>query len=418
MKKKSLFSRLMQKNYMLFLFAVLVSLIIWIYMSFSSPNTTTTFTLSNVPIKIELSEDARSQGLQVFTADTPKASVTLSGNRTVLGLVSENDLTVTAATGSIDSVGSFTLPVTANKRSSLGNFSVSSCSPSSVNVNVDYYKEREMPIQENIDVNVEDGYNGAVTLPYSTITVSGPQTEVLSIDKAVAQAKIPNKLSESKEVEAKVVLLDENGNAIDSKLIHLSYDSIKATVTVLPEKKVSVEPVFVNKPDGLEITDSMLNVTPSEMMLAGPESALEEIDSVKLESIDFSKLKNEKYNFDKLGIKFPENCKNISNDTTADVSLDLSGLSTKVFTVDKFVVEGLPNNYSCVVTSKSVDVTVVGTKAEIEKLTASQITAVIDTSELSGKTGSVEMPVTFRFSGVSTCWACGSYQVNVTISQK
>ena len=80
--------------------------------------------------------------------------------------------------------------------------------------------------------------------------------------------------------------------------------------------------------------------------------------------------------------------------------------------------EGLPEDYTYEVTSKSINVTVIGPKEDINKLTQKNITAVIDTSNSSGKTGSVEMPVTFRFSGVKTCWAYGTYHANVTISKK
>ena len=418
MKKQSLFNRLTQKNYVLFIFAVVVSLIIWIYMSFSSPNTNTTITLSDISIKIELSEDARQQGLQAFTTSDPKASVTLSGTRTVLGLVSESDLNVSAATGSINSVGNYTLPVTANKRSTMGNFSVTGCTPSTVNVTVDYFKQREIPIQDGIVFYVEDGYYGSTTLSYNNITVSGPQTDVLSISKVVAKANISSKLKESREVDAKIILLDENDNEISSKFLDMSFESVKATVTVLPEKQLPIEPAFDNKPEGLDITKDMLSVSPSEIMLAGPEDTLKKLSSVKLETIDFTTLSNQKYNFDELGIVIPENCKSISGDTTAKATLDLSAMSSKTFTVDRFTVEGLTSDYTSTVTSKSITVTVIGPKTEIDKLTSSQITAVIDTSTASGKTGSVEMPVTFRFSGVTSCWAYGSYQANITISKK
>ena len=96
----------------------------------------------------------------------------------------------------------------------------------------------------------------------------------------------------------------------------------------------------------------------------------------------------------------------------------MSGLSSKRFTVDRFIVEGLSDEYSSPVTSKSIDVIVIGSKSNLEKLSASQITAVIDTSDSSGKTGSVEMPVNFRFSGTTGCWAYGKYQANITITKK
>lgn len=418
MKKQSLFQRLLEKNYMLFIFALVISLVVWVYMSFNSPNTDTTFTIADVPIQIELSEASRKDGLQVFTAGDPKATVTVSGNRTVLGLVNENDLNVTASAASINATGEYTLPVTANKRSNRGNFQITASSPASVAVTVDYLKESEFQIQEGITFIVEDGYYGSTVLPYSSVTISGPQTQVQKIKKVVAKADISEPLSKSREVEAELELWDENGKQVSKKLLTMSFETIKATVSVMPEREVSIVPQFVNKPDGLTITDDMISITPKSLLLAGPAETLNKLTSVKLDPIDFSKLKNDKITFDELSINIPENCKSINNYTTAKVTLDLSSFVRKDLTVDQFVVEGLDDNYVSEVTSKSINVTVFGSKADIEKLQASDITAVIDTSNAAGKTGSVEMPVTFRFKTGTSCWAYGTAQANVTIIKK
>lgn len=418
MKKQSFFSRWMQNSYVLFAFAVLISLVIWVYMSFTSSGVDTSVTVSDVPIQIELSEESQNLGLRVFTSGDPKATVTVSGNRTVLGQIGEDDLSVTAAASSVNSAGNYSLSVNANKRSTMSNFDITSFSPSTISVTVDYQKESEFQIQDGIVFYVEDGYYGTATLPYNTVKISGPQTDILKIKKVVAKASIDNKLKKSTEVEANLVLLDENNNELSQKLLNLSIDSFKVSVTVLPEKTVAVEPVFVNKPEGLEITEDMISISPSSILIAGPENTLNKLKSVQLEPIDFSKLKNEKIDFDNLGINIPESCKSINNYSTAKVTLDLSSMTSKTFTVDKFVVEGLSDEYTSAVTSKSISVAVIGTKDDIDKLTASQITAVIDTSTASGKTGSVEMPVTFRFSGVTSCWAYGTYQANVTITKK
>ena len=418
MKKQSLFGRWMQKNYVLFLFAMLVSLVIWIYMSFNSSDVNTTFTINDVPVQTELSDESRNLGLQVFTADDPKATVTVSGNRTVLGLLNEDDITVTASAGSINSVGNYTLPVSAAKRTSRSNFEIKSYSPSTLSVTIDYFKESEFQIQDGVVFYLEEGYYGSTSMSHSTVKISGPQTDVLKIKKVVAKASVSNKLNKSTEVDADLVLLDENNNEISKKMLDMSTESVKATVTVLPEKTVKVEPVFVNKPEGLTITDDMITISPTDLLIAGPADTLKKMESVQLEPIDFSSIRNEKVDFDNLGIKIPENCKSINNYTAAKVSLDLSGLSSKSFTVDKFKVEGLSDDYTSTVTSKSIDVTVIGSKSDLDKLSASQITAVIDTSDSSGKTGSVEMPVTFRFSGTTSCWAYGKYQANITITKK
>ena len=416
--KIPLFQRLLKNNYLLFAVAVVISLVIWGYLSFSSPSTDTTFTISGVPIQMDISDEAKKLGLQIFTANEPTAAVTVSGNRTVLGLVNENDLVVTAASSSVNSPGNYTLPVAANKRSSRGNFQITNCTPSTVSVTIDYMKEANFKIQDGIIFYVEDNYYGSVSLSFNDVTVSGPQSEVAKVKKVVAKAVISSKLTSSRDVEARLVMYDENNNELSKGLMKMSIDTVTATVTVLPEKNVSVVPSFINKPEGLDVNDFLVSVSPSELLLAGSEEDLKKIDSVKTDDIDFSKIKNEKIDFDDLPINVPENCKNISNKLTAKVSLDLSSFSSKNFTVDNFAVEGLPEDYTYEVTSKSINVTVIGPKEDINKLTQKNITAVIDTSNSSGKTGSVEMPVTFRFSGVKTCWAYGTYHANVTISKK
>ena len=233
-----------------------------------------------------------------------------------------------------------------------------------------------------------------------------------------AVAEINGTLTESVETDAELVLYDKNNNKLSTELFTMDVKTVKATVTVMPEKTVEVKPTFVNKPDGLEITEDMITIEPSSILLAGPAEVLDNTSSVNLEAIDFSSLKAEKKTFPSLGIDIPTDCKNLSNSTSAKVTLDLSGLSTKTFTVDKFSVDGLSEEYKADVTQKNISVTIIGPKDEIDSLSASDITAVIDTSNSKGITGSVQMPVTFKISGAKSCWAYGDYKANLTISEK
>ena len=417
MKKRTLTQRILDNNYILLIISVVISISIWIYMSMNATNDTFV-TISNIPVQMELSEEASSSGLRIFTANEPSASVTLTGNRTILGMVDSTDITVTASASTINTTGNFTLPVTAVKNSSSKNFSITNTAPSSVSVVVDYFKEASFPIKDGIIVNAKKGYYSSTSIPYSKVTVSGPQSEVNKIYKVVAKAEISSELSEPIDVEATIVLLDVNDNEISTQLLELSVEKFTANINVLPEKTVKVNPLFVNKPKGLKITDDIIEITPSEILIAGPSEIIDKVDFVNLDSIDFSALNNTEHVFNNLSVSVPDKCKNISNSSTATMVLDLSGFDKKTYTVTNFVVEGLPDEYSYEVTSKSVKVTVIGPAEELEELVASDITAVIDTSDATGKTGSVEMPVTFRFDGVSSCWYYGTYQANLTITEK
>lgn len=418
-KNKFSLNKLMQNNKFIFVLAILISFSIWVYSGLGT-NNDTNVTLSNIPIQIELTDEARDNGLQIFSGSEQTASVTVTGNRAVLGAVNEADVTVTAAANTINSPNTYDLAVSASKTNPSANFQITSAVvPSSIRVVVDYFRESTYQIQDNhIVYKVADGYYGVTSLSSKAVVISGPQTEISKIDKVYAVAEIKGTLTESVETDAELVLYDKNNKKLSTELFTMDVETVKATVTVLPEKTVEVKPTFVNIPDGLKITDDMISIEPSTILLAGPAEVLNETTSVNLEAIDFSTLKAEKKTFPSLGIDIPTDCKNLSNSTLAKVTLDLSGLSSKSFTVDKFSVDGLSKEYKADVTQKNITVSIVGPKDEIDSLSSSDITAVIDTSNSKGITGSVQMPVTFKINGAKSCWAYGDYKANLTISEK
>ncbi len=417
-KKKFSLNKLFQNNKFLIVLALVISSITWVYMSMGTTNDTSV-TISNIPIQIELPDQLVNNGLQVFSDTEQTATVTVTGSRAVLGSISTKDITVTAATNGIDSAGTYQISLSAVKTNPSANFQIiSTVTPSNVNVIVDYLRETSFPIQENVVYKVADGYYASTSLASKNITISGPQTEIAKIAKVSASAELDGTLDDSTSTTANIILYDKSGNKISTDLLKMEFDTVEASISVLPEKTVKVVPEFVNKPDGLDLSDNMLSVEPSKILLAGPKNVLNSTDSVKLESIDFATLSNKRYEYDAQGINIPTDCKNISNSTAAKLILDLSDLSKKTFTVDSFKVSGLSSKYKADVTQTNMSVTVIGSEKELKDLKSSDIECVIDTSDQSGTVGSVQMPVTFKLKGTSTCWVSGSYKANITISEK
>ena len=419
MKKKKLsLNKLFQNNKFLIILSLVISTITWVYMSMGTTNDTSV-TISNIPIQIELPDQLVNNGLQVFSDTEQTATVTVTGSRAVLGSISTKDITVTAATNGIDSAGTYQISLSAVKTNPSANFQIiSTVKPSNVNVIVDYLRETSFPIQENVVYKVADGYYASTSLASKNITVSGPQTEIAKIAKVSASAELDGILDDSTSATSDILLYDKSGNRISTDLLKMEFGTVEASISVLPEKTVKVVPEFMNKPEGLNLGDDMLSVEPSEILLAGPKKVLDNTKSIKLESIDFATLSNKRYEYNDQGINIPTDCKNISNSTAAKVVLDLSSLSKKTYTVDSFKVSGLSSEYKADVTQTNMSVTVIGSKKELENLKSSDIECIIDTSDQSGTVGSVQMPVTFKLKGTSTCWVSGSYKANITISEK
>lgn len=416
--KKFFLNKILQNSKFLFFISLLISLSMWIYMSIGNGNDTVV-TISNIPVQIELSDDAIKNGLQIFNTGDITASVSVSGNRAIIGSLTQNDIIVTAATNAIDSSGNYTLSLSASKANPYEDFQiVSNVTPSNVNVLIDYYRESTFDIQDSVVYKVSEGYFASTAISSKSIMITGPQTEVSKIAKVIASATLGNTLTSSTETKAEILLYDSENNLIeDTEMLNMDFTTVDVSISVLPEKSLPIKPVFINKPEGLDISDDMINIEPSSIMLAGTQEVLENLNSVTLESIDFSTLRNERQTFT-LAIDIPPDCKNISNASTARVTLDLSSMSSKTLTVERFNVQGLTPNHTAQITQKSIDVTIYGPKEELDKLTKDNITAIIDTSSSSGTVGSVQMPVTFAMPDASRCWANGSYKANLTISEK
>ncbi len=416
--KKHRFSlnNLLKNNKIVFIVALIVSVSIWLYMSMGASNDTTV-TITDIPIQIELSEEAVNNGLQVFSGGDKTASVSITGNRAILGSVTSSDITVTAAAGGIERSGEYQLSVTASKTNLSSSFEIQSAvNPAFVDVYVDYLRESSFPIQENVVYKVADGYYASTTLSSDTILISGPQSQISKIAKVSASAQLNSTVKDSIETNCSIILYDDNGKEIPKDMLTMDITSVQAKISVLPEKEVNVIPEFVNKPSGIKISDDMISIEPSTIMLAAPANVLEQTSNVKLETIDFSTLKNEKHTF-KVGIDIPSDCKNISNTTSAELTIDLSKFKSKTFTLDKFKVDGLSSEYTARVTQVNLPVTIIGSEEELSKLNNDSITAVIDTSDFKGTLGSVQMPVNIQINGTTTCWAYGSYKANLTISK-
>ena len=145
--KKFTLNGFLSNNKVLFIVSVLISLTIWIYMSYGTSNDTNV-TVSGIPIQIELSDEAMNAGLMIFSGQEQTASVTVTGNRGTLGAIKESDITVTAAANTIDSAGDYSLPVSAAKTNPTSTFQITSAVvPSSIKVAVDYFREPSFQLQ-------------------------------------------------------------------------------------------------------------------------------------------------------------------------------------------------------------------------------------------------------------------------------
>ena len=419
MNNKSWLSRVLSHNWVLLIIAFILSFTAWFIISANS-QTETNVTISDIPIEIELSEEAKADGLQIFDGADATASVEVTGNRVTVGSLTASDITVTAnQTSSIIGAGTYTLPLTAKKNGVKTNYNiVSSVTPANVTIFVDKLKEDTFEIENQIKYTVSDGYYVNAALSENTVTVSGPETEVSQISSVAVQGTVEGTLSNNQTIKKKPVYLDANGDELDLTLTTADIDTVEVTLSVYPVIDVSLNVEVLNAPSSYP----KIGISPSSIKVAGPKDALAEITDNKFTvgSLDFSKLTNDKIsrNYD---LALPKGCKVISGETSATVSIDLSSYVKSMVTC-KIASNIDSDKYKTDFASTNVDVTVYGPEDTISDLTASSISVIADFTGLLddiSSTVSLQVPLTITLtSAYAECWVYGSYTATVNVSEK
>ena len=420
MKNKQRFSisRLFRNNKFVLIVSAMIAVSIWVLMSLSNTNESDRV-ISNIPIQINLSDEAVKNGLEIFSGNDQTASVTVKGNRVTLGSISSDDIVVSAQTASsISTSGTYALSLTTRKANSADNFEiVSAATPSVITVYADYPKEAQFEIENKIKYSVAEDYHADVTLSADEIKVNGPQSEVSKIASVAIEGTIGGEMREDKSSEFDVKLYDSLGSEISNGMIDLSEKTVTVNFSVLPEKEVPIKLAYKNMAKGLNV-DSFASVSPNKILVSGPSDVLENLDYVSTEAIDFTKLSNKREKLN-LALDLPDKVVNLSENDSISVTLDLRSYRTKTRRIskDRFIVNGLDDSYSYTFSTDELNVVLKGPKSKLNDIKASNITCKVDASDIDGTTGSISLPARITFDDADCCWAYGDYNVNIIVTK-
>lgn len=412
--------KLLNSNKFRIIASVVVSVILWVSMSFA-PSNEITVTIPDIPISIDLPEQALSNNLKVFQGGDITATVEITGNRMTVGSVTKSDISVFAQqTNTITSSGTYTLAISARKSSNIKTgFEIKQLvSPSVITIVVDRNSSVDMNIISNIKYQAASGYYSSVSLSDQKVTIEGPESVLGRISKVMVEGEIDGQLTESKTIEnLPLILYDKQSKRIDDSSLSFSVSTASATVSVMPEKSLPIRFDFANKPQGMNVRDYITEMEPENILVAAPQRIMNNLRSITATGPDFHTLKNEIVHLE-LPIEMPTDSRNLSNQTVTNVTLDLSSMSYIDFNAENFEVVGLSEGYKADVTTKSLNVRIYGPESQLSGMTADDVTAVINIDPQMYAVGSMEVPVSISFSdSKNLCWQYGEYTANVTISE-
>lgn len=422
MKTNSKFRRFLSNDITLLVTSLLMAFAIWFVINANS-QTEGNKTITNIPITIELPQDAIDDELEVFTTAELTASVEVSGNRMTVGSLSADDIKIEAfQSNMIIAPGSYTLELSAKKNSVKSNYNfASNVSPSTINIFVDKRKDKEFAITDELVYKVEEGYYANSSLSSTTVTVSGPETEVSAIEKVAIRGTLEGTVNNTKSDDFDLIFLDKDGNELDLKMSTLSETAVRVSLTPLPILEVDLKVDVTNAPSSYP----KIKINPSKIKIAAEQDVLDSIkdNKVYIGTLNFASLSNKKNSLD-FDITLPNGCKNLSDSKVAKVSIDLSDYEKKTLTVNNFKTENIDlSKYSVAFNSSGVDVQVCGPADLLGDIKPIDVITSIDFTDKLNEdfknSASFELPLIFDFTNrFDDCWIYGDYTVTVNVTKK
>lgn len=421
MKKKFNFSRLFENRQFNVVLSVVVAVLAWLLVSMYV-NTEDTRYIQKVPVNLSYSASVY-QALDLSVVDAADYTVTVKvkGPRSVINGLSASDILAYPQMSGVSDSGRYDLAVVATKVDSSKDYEIvaGSVSPKTVSVRFDHVINKKFVVEvDTTGATPAEGYilDKAFATP-SEITLSGPESEVSAVSRVVASVNLSGaELTESQLTTGVISLYDRDDNPLSQNLITLDAENIELTIPILKKATLPLKVSFTGVPQGLDTSIFHYTLSSESINVAGPGSKVDALSDFNIGYINIAKdfKLNGVYDFD---ITLDKGFVNLDNISHVTVSFDTSALASKTITVKDIRAVNVPQNYQVQVeTSKIYDVTVIGTKAEIEALTAADVVAEIDASQLAAEKGQQTVAVNILIPGSSSVFAAGSYTALINVS--
>ncbi|MCI8622206.1 MAG: hypothetical protein HFG26_00920 [Provencibacterium sp.] len=418
MKLKNFFQRLLHFDLFLKLISLAVAFFVWVVVA-TAVDPSFRRDISGVPIDINLQSNTLSRlGMSVISLDPQTVRVRVNGTRYVVGELSPEDIRIEPDLSAVNTAGTQTLPLRWVDESG-GEYTVELMTPQSASVRIDRMDQKTLDITANVTgVSLSEGYikEDEIVTP-ERVTLTGPIGDLNKVHHAMVNIDMNKSMTATESVTGEIVLVDVNGNVVESGHIHKDYDAAEVTVSVLKVKEVPLSIEFINRPYGFPMNELNYTLDCSAINIAGPQTLVDSYDGILLGYVDFKRLDiGTKEVFD---VQLPSGFDNIDNIQSVSVSFDMEGYVSQEFNLDTINIVNPPANYDVTIPgSQQMRVRMVGPAETLESMTPEDIIAEVDLSEREAVTGQTKWPVKIYAPRKGAVWAVGDYVTTVSIAAK
>ena len=238
---------------------------------------------SDIPVTIVNDDIIKSSGevYQVLGEDT--VSVVVYANREVRQKLRTEDIVATADVAQMDTTTNL-IPINITIPDYSGDYDSAVAVPRNIRIQREKSGSKVLALTaETGGTTPRDGYTlGDITVDPANITITGPESALDKIDRAVARVDVSGK-SKDEDIKADLILYDANGNELSQTQLdnNLGEDGIIVSVEILKEKTVPVEFGVTGTPaEGFRYTGC--TSVPESIRICGKTEAINDVDEIRV----------------------------------------------------------------------------------------------------------------------------------------
>lgn len=406
------------------LYSILLSVVIafglWMYVV-NNVSEIDENTFYNIPVVVEGEGLLNERNLMITGKSAETMSVMLSGARSDLNKLDSSNLSVKIDVSKIMEPGekhelkpTISYPVDASSK----DYTEENFTPSIIYVNVDTRRTREIPVEVKWTGTRSSDYiydTENYTLDYSAVTVIGPAAVADLIDHAEIEVDLTGKV-ESISESFRYTLCDAQDNPVDAAQITTNVEEIRLDAQIHRIKELTLA-VNVNYGGGANESNTDIEIFPETIRVSGGDAVLAELgDSLNIATINMAELEKT-HTEQTITITLPEGVTNQTGVTEAKVTIRISGVTTKEFTIENFNILNVPEGMEAEIINANLVVKVRGPSSDIAMLDVNDMIADVDFS--AAEVGTAYYKATIRFAeGFEALGAMKTYSVSATVQEK
>lgn len=432
--KTDFFEKIFYNNKFLFVLSLVLAVALWAMVKINYSGNTNRI-ITDVKVSIDNSLAQENDYVPFVEEGGLNVDVEISGKSYNITSLTKDDIIVEASSGYIDSAGYKVLTLTA--RTNETDVDIASVSPSSITVFFDRKANDAFNVEariENSDVlqSTDEYYIGKPVPSLNTVNVTGPASVVESLKKVVFVAKVDEgllPLTQTVDVPAEISFETSSRRGKEFLVCSdVGEKSNPATITIPVSKLKTVETTvkFVNEPKYYDENPPKIYIDPHTVEISYNPTD-EEYESYNVGTVDFSKLHNGRND---LTFAVDEKSAALLVDKTIKqftVTVDLGSVGETTIDASSakvvFLNQSKDHKYTASLKNMGLDnVTIIGPKSSLEKITADMLQIEINVSSLdTGETKYQRVEVSnisISSDEIDDCWVYGTYRARVLVKQK